>query len=57
MGEIRQGALEGLVLEAVALASSLSADRLQRSFMFSGNIGDDIGGQIWIKLRKRIFRK
>jgi len=40
MGEIRQGALEGLVLEAVARASSLSADRLQRSFMFSGNIGE-----------------
>ncbi len=40
MGEIRHGALKGLVLEAVAQASSLSADRLQRSFMFSGNIGE-----------------
>jgi DNA ligase-1 len=40
MGEIRQGALEGLVLEAVAQAASLSLDHLRRSLMFSGNIGE-----------------
>ncbi len=39
MGEIRQGALEGLVLEAIARASSLPADRLRQSLMFSGDIG------------------
>jgi DNA ligase-1 len=40
MGEIRQGALEGLVLEALAQTTSLSIDLLQRSLMFSGNIGE-----------------
>jgi DNA ligase-1 len=40
MGEIRQGALEGLVLEAIAQAASLPVHRLQRSLMFSGNIGE-----------------
>jgi DNA ligase-1 len=40
MGEIRQGALQGLVLEALAQATSLPIDLLQRSLMFSGNIGD-----------------
>lgn len=40
MGEIRQGALEGLVLEAIAEASSLPIDRLRQSLMFSGDIGD-----------------
>jgi DNA ligase-1 len=40
MGEIRQGALEGLVLEAVAQTASLSLDHLRRSLMFSGNIGE-----------------
>jgi len=39
MGEIRQGALEGLVLEAIAQASSLPVDRLRQSLMFSGDIG------------------
>jgi len=39
MGEIRQGALEGLVLEAIARASSLPIDRLRQSLMFSGDIG------------------
>ncbi len=40
MGEIRQGALEGLVLEAVAQAVPVSLDHLRRSLMFSGNIGE-----------------
>jgi DNA ligase-1 len=40
MGEIRQGALEGLVLEALAQATSLPIDLLQRSLMFSGSIGE-----------------
>ncbi len=40
MGEIRQGALEGLVLEGIALASSISGDRLRQSLMFSGDIGE-----------------
>jgi DNA ligase-1 len=40
MGEIRQGALEGLVLEAVAKASSLPAKMLRQAHMFAGNIGE-----------------
>jgi DNA ligase-1 len=40
LGEIRQGALEGLILEAVAQAASLSLDLLQQSLMFSGSIGE-----------------
>jgi DNA ligase-1 len=40
MGEIRQGALEGLVLEAIAHAASLPIARLHQSFMFSGDIGE-----------------
>jgi DNA ligase-1 len=40
MGEIRQGALEGLVLEAVAQASSLDIERLRQGLMFSGEIGE-----------------
>ncbi len=39
MGEVRQGALEGLVLEAVAQASNLSVERIQQGLMFSGDIG------------------
>jgi len=40
MGEIRHGALEGLVLEAVAKASSLPAKMLRQPHMFAGNIGE-----------------
>jgi DNA ligase-1 len=40
MGEVRQGALEGLVLEAIAQASGLAAERIQQGVMFSGNIGE-----------------
>ena len=40
MGEIRHGALEGLVLEAVAKASSLPAKMLRQAHMFAGNIGE-----------------
>lgn len=40
VGEIRQGALEGLVLEAISKASSLPMDLLRQSLMFSGDIGE-----------------
>ncbi len=40
MGEIRQGALEGLVLEAIAQASSIPVDRLRQGLMFSGDVGE-----------------
>ena len=40
VGEIRQGALEGLLLEAVAKASGRSPIAIRQAFMFSGNIGE-----------------
>lgn len=39
LGEVRQGALQGLVLEAVAQASSLPITAIRQAFMFSGDIG------------------
>lgn len=39
MGEVRQGALEGLLLDAIAKAANLLQAEVRQSFMFSGNIG------------------
>jgi DNA ligase 1 len=38
MGELRQGALEGLMVEAVAKASGISAERVRRAAMMAGDI-------------------
>ena len=38
MGELRQGALEGIMLEALARASALPADRVRRAAMVAGDI-------------------
>jgi DNA ligase-1 len=38
MGELRQGALEGIMLDAVAKASALPADRVRRAVMLAGDI-------------------
>ncbi len=40
MGEIRQGALEGLLLEALAEVSFIPAERVRLGLMFSGDIGE-----------------
>ena len=40
MGEIRQGALEGLVVDAIAQASSLPVERVRQALMFTGEIGE-----------------
>jgi DNA ligase-1 len=40
MGEVRHGALEGLVLEAIAQASSLPLSSIRQAHMFSGSIGE-----------------
>ncbi len=40
IGEIRQGAMEGLLLDAVAKAANLLPADVRRAFMFSGNIGE-----------------
>ncbi|MFC5062153.1 ATP-dependent DNA ligase [Actinomycetospora atypica] len=37
-GELRQGALEGLMVEAVATAAEVPTDVLRRAFMFSGQL-------------------
>ena len=38
MGELRQGALEGIMLEALARASRLPADQVRRAVMMAGDI-------------------
>jgi DNA ligase-1 len=40
MGELRQGALEGLVLEAIAKAAQLPGSEVRQAWMFSGSIGE-----------------
>ncbi len=37
-GELRQGALEGIMIEAIAKASDQSADRVRRAVMMAGNL-------------------
>jgi DNA ligase-1 len=39
-GELRQGALEGVMLDAVARAAALSAAEIRRAHMLSGNLAD-----------------
>lgn len=38
-GEVRQGALEGVMLEAVASAAKLPAERVRRAVMLAGDLG------------------
>jgi len=40
IGELRQGALEGVLLEAIAKASGLPASEVRQAMMFSGRIGE-----------------
>jgi DNA ligase-1 len=39
IGEVRQGALEGVLLDAIAKAASVPADRLRRAVMMAGDLG------------------
>ena len=39
VGELRQGALAGLVVEAIAKAAALPADRVRRAYMLAGDLG------------------
>ena len=39
IGEVRQGALEGLMIEAVARASGLDANAVRRATMLAGDLG------------------
>ena len=40
MGELRQGALEGLILDAIAKAAKLPAGDVRQAMMFSGSLGE-----------------
>ena len=40
VGEIRQGALDGIVVEAIAKAAELPADSVRRAYMLAGDIGE-----------------
>lgn len=40
MGELRQGALEGLILDAIAQAAKLPAGEIRQAMMFSGHLGE-----------------
>jgi DNA ligase 1 len=39
IGEVRQGALEGVLTEAIAKAAGVSSDRVRRAVMMAGDIG------------------
>jgi DNA ligase-1 len=39
LGEVRHGALEGVLLEAVARAAGVSSDRVRRAVMLAGDMG------------------
>ncbi len=39
IGEVRQGALEGVLVEAVAKAAGLPSDRVRRAVMLAGDLG------------------
>jgi DNA ligase-1 len=40
IGDLRQGALEGVLLDAIAVASGLPAADVRQAFMFAPNLGD-----------------
>src|SRR4051812_34443700 len=39
VGEVRQGALEGVLIEAIAKAANVPADRVRRAAMMAGDLG------------------
>jgi DNA ligase 1 len=40
VGEVRQGALDGIVVEAIAKAAELPADSVRRAYMLVGDLGE-----------------
>src|SRR6185369_13326695 len=40
VGEVRQGALDGMVIEAIAKAAELPADAVRRAYMLAGELGE-----------------
>src|SRR6185369_10013841 len=45
-GELRQGALEGIMVDGVARASAIPADRVRRAAMLAGNIAAVAGAAL-----------
>jgi DNA ligase-1 len=62
LGELRQGAVEGLMVEAVAVAAQLPIDEIRRALMVSGNLGAvaravlSEGRQALARMAVRLFR-
>jgi DNA ligase-1 len=46
VGELRQGALEGVMVEAVARAAAVQADAVRRALMFAGDLGQVAGAAL-----------
>ena len=46
LGEVRQGALEGIMLEAVARAANIPADRIRRAAMLAGDLAEVAGAAL-----------
>jgi DNA ligase-1 len=46
IGEVRHGALEGVLLEAVAKAANVAPDKLRRAVMLAGDLGSVAGAVI-----------
>src|SRR4051812_37271095 len=46
VGEVRQGALEGVLLEAIAKAAGIAPDRVRRAAMMAGDLGTIAGAAL-----------
>ncbi|NVB83362.1 MAG: ATP-dependent DNA ligase [Kofleriaceae bacterium] len=46
VGEIRHGALDGLVVEAIAKAAELPAESVRRAYMLAGDLGEVAGAAL-----------
>ena len=46
VGQVRQGALDGVLLEAVAKAAGVASSRLRRAVMLAGDLGA-VAGALW----------
>jgi DNA ligase-1 len=56
IGEVRQGALEGVLLDAVAKAAGLPADRLRRAVMMAGDLGT-VAGAVFGEDREAVLAR
>ncbi len=60
VGELRQGALEALVVEAVAKVAALAVDEVRRAYMLAGDLGvvaaTALGGESLARFGLTLFR-